>query len=84
MSTVVTTTITTITTTTTSAVMGMSVFIGILAVFTLMAFLATKELASASNGPRLRFLSSALNVGTVPLFLAFVFTVVLQSAAILS
>ncbi len=73
-------TITTSTTTAAATPEAMAAF-GMVAVISLIAFLTIQELASASEGPRSRLLSRALNVGVIPLlmvFAAIVFTTVLE------
>ena len=66
-----TVTTSTITTVTTIAAMGLGLFIGIVAVAVLVIFLIAKELAGASRFPRFRVLGKHLNVGIMPLVIAF-------------
>lgn len=62
----------------TLAAMGTAAGLGILAVFTLLGILVTKELARDQDSPRVRALHDILNVAIVPLILAFVIVVVVQ------
>jgi hypothetical protein len=58
-----------------------------LVLFTLLAFLGlliTKELASNMSSPRLRTLSRGLNIGIVPLGLAFAFIALARLARALA
>ena len=77
------TTVTTVTTVTTMAALGITASIGIVAVGSLVAFLATKELASAKgSGTSLR-IARFLGVGLVPLITAFAIIVAVKIAEIL-
>jgi hypothetical protein len=67
ISTVTTSTVSTVTTAT-----GMAASLGLIAVLVLVSFLVSKELAGATDHPRLRRLSRFLNVGIVPLLMVFV------------
>lgn len=67
----VVTTITSSTVSTITSTVGMAAALGGIAVLTLIAFLAAKELASADGRPRLRVLSRMLNVAIVPLLVTF-------------
>jgi hypothetical protein len=60
------------------AAMGTAAGLGILAVFTLLGILITKELARDHDLPRVRALHDILNVAIVPLILAFVAVVVVH------
>lgn len=51
--------------------MGLTFVIGIAAIVALVVFLVVKELAGASRLPHLRILGKHLNVGIVPLVVAF-------------
>lgn len=74
ISTITTSTITTVTSSVTSitTLMGFSLVFGLIAVVTLIVFLAAKELVMAGNvsGNR-RLLAQALDIGIVPLILTF-------------
>ncbi len=71
ITTITTSSITTITSITTIAAMGLTAAIGIVAVVGLIAFLTTKEVASVSRfRPALR-IAKFVNVGIVPLVIAF-------------
>ena len=61
-----------------SSIIGAKVpfFLGLTGVLTLLVSLAAKELASAANRPRLRFLAQSLDVCAVPLFLVFLLIVI--------
>lgn len=76
-------TVTTTTVTTVTMVMGLGAALGVVGVITLIAFLATKELATAANGPRHKFLARCLNVGIVPLAMVFATIVAFKVAQIL-
>ena len=66
-----TVTTSTITAVTTIAAMGLGFVIGIAAVVVLVAFLTVKELVSISQFPHFRLLGRYLNVGVLPLVIAF-------------
>lgn len=74
ISTVTTTTVSTVATAAAAVIAGLS----LLAVLTLLGVLISKEVVSASEEPRLRALSRALNVAIVPLLLAFVLIAAVQ------
>ncbi len=77
------TTVTTVTTVTTIAAMGLTAAIGIAATAFLILFLATKELAGATNSSFMLRLSRALNVTILPLMIAFAVIVVTKIAEVL-
>ena len=62
------TTVTTVTTVTTIAALGFTAVTGVAAVGTLIFFLATRELASASHS---RYIARFAIVGILPLVIAF-------------
>ena len=68
----------TVTTVTTIAAMGLGFVIGIAAVVALVAFLTTKELVSVSQFRHFRLLGRYLNVGVLPLVIAFGAIVVVE------
>jgi hypothetical protein len=77
ISTVTTSTVSTITT---SAIAGS---VALVAIMVLLFLLIQKELASSASGARLKTLTRVLNIGIVPLLLAFVVVVVTRVAEIL-
>jgi hypothetical protein len=77
ISTVTTSTVSTITT---AALAGSVALIGILI---LLVLLVQKELASSATGKHYKALSKVLNIGIVPLLIAFVVVVVTRIANIL-
>jgi len=79
-----TVTTSTITTVTTIAAMGLTVTISVAAVVTLIAFLTTKELASASLSPSSHLTARFLNVGILPMIMAFAVIVAVRITEILS
>jgi len=78
--------ISTVTTSTiiTIAAMDLVVAIGVAATITLIAFLTVKELASASLSPSSQFTARFLNVGIIPLIMAFAVIVGVRIAEILA
>ena len=60
------------------AAVGTAAGLGVLAVFTLLGILATKELARDHDSPRVRALHDILNVAIIPLVVAFVVVVAVQ------
>ena len=82
ITTVITSTITTITTTTTMIVFGVG--LGMVATIALVVFLSAKELAAAHNGNSPRLLAKFIDVGIVPLAVAFVLIVIFELMAILA
>ena len=79
ISTVVTTTVTTITT-----MIGFGMAVGLVAVIALIAFLGVRELATASEGSKQRLLAKSLEIGIVPLIIAFVMIVAMEIVEILA
>ena len=77
-----TTTVTTTTVTTVTA-LGLTGALGIMATLVLITFLVCKELASASAGERAIRWSRVLNVGIVPLLVAFAVIVAGKVAQVL-
>jgi len=75
-----TVTTSTISTVTTAALAGSVALIGILVLF---ALVLQKEITTASNNSKLRHLSTALNIGIIPLLIAFVLTVIAKVAEVL-
>ena len=75
---------TTTTTTVTSASIALGAALGVAAVVSLIAFLAMRELATASEGPRLKTFGRYLSVGIVPLAIAFAVIVVMKILDVLS
>ena len=78
----VTTTVVTVITTVSSVYLVTS--LGMAAVLTLIAALATKELASAAGGARTGLLNRNLNFPVFALFFVFVFILVMKVLEILS
>lgn len=76
-----TVTTSTVSTVTTAALAGSVALIGILILFSL---LVQKEIISVSDDSRLRKLSSALNIGVIPLLVAFVLIVVTKALEVLN
>ena len=66
-----TVTTSTITTVTTMAAMGLTVAIGVAAVVSLVIFLTTKELASTTHSNSSLRVAKFINVGILPLAIAF-------------
>jgi hypothetical protein len=79
ISTVTTTTVTTVTTATVALAAGLS----LLSILTLLAVLIPKEIASASDHPRLQALGRVLNVAIVPLLMGFVVIAIVKVMEIL-
>lgn len=77
ISTVTTSTVSTITT---AALAGSLALVGILV---LLVLLVQKELAGAAEGSRLKSLSRYLNVGIIPLAIAFVLIVAFRVVEVL-
>lgn len=77
------TTITTVTTVTTVAAIGISAVFSVAAVVALVAFLATKELASASNNGLPLRIAKLTTIGIFPLAIAFAVMVVVRVAPLL-
>ena len=62
---------------------GSAASLGQVAVITLILFLVTKELASASDGPKPRILSQHALVGIVPLLIVFGLIVLVKAVEVL-
>ena len=77
ISTVTTSTVSTITT---AAIASSVALIGILV---LLLLLIQKEMASAASGTRMKTLTRALNIGIVPLLMAYVLVVAVKVVEIL-
>ncbi len=75
-----TVTVSTVSTVTTAALAGSVALVGILVLFSL---LLQKEISTAANSKRLRQLRVAVNIGIVPLLIAFILTVVSKVAEVL-
>ena len=75
-----TVTVSTVSTVTTVAMAGSVALIGILVLFGL---LLQKEVTTASSHPRLRQMGSILNIGIIPLIIAFALIVFSQVANVL-
>jgi len=76
-----TVTTSTVSTVTTAALAGGAALIGILV---LLALLIQKEVATAGDDSRWRKFGQALNIGIVPLIIAFVLIVVSRVSAVLN
>ncbi len=79
--------IATVTTSTIAAVTTMGslgVIMGVVAVVALLVFLCVRELAGAGQDGKRKFLARSLEVGIVPLFIAFVMIMAVKLVAILS
>lgn len=76
-----TVTTSTVTTVTTVALAGALALIGILV---LLALLIQKELTTAGDTPRLKMFGQALNIGIVPLLIAFILIVISRVAEVLN
>ena len=89
ISTVTSTVVTTITsststsTTSTVAALSFAASLALVSILTLFALLLQKELATASNTPRLKVLGRTIDVALVPLFMTFVMVVVARVAEVL-
>ena len=82
ISTVTTSTITTVTTVTT--MIGFGLALGLVAIIALVAFLCAKELTAAGGSRTSRFLARSLDVGIVPLAIAFSIIVVMKVVEVLA
>ena len=78
------TTVTTVTTVTLIEAMGLAAIIGAAATVALIAFLIAKELASASLSPSSQLIARFLNVGILPLVMAFAVVVAVKIAEVLA
>ncbi len=74
----------TVTTVTTIAAMGLTASLSIFAVILLICFLTSRELLMASNSETKKFFGRTLNIGIIPLLLAFTVIVALKIAEILA
>jgi|WetSurMetagenome_2_1015567.scaffolds.fasta_scaffold1491205_1 hypothetical protein len=81
VSTVTSSTISTISTVT---AMGLTVGLGVVCVFALIALLTTKELASAGQTGNSKLIAKFCDIGILPLVVAFGITVVVKVAEILA
>ncbi|MBI2850919.1 MAG: hypothetical protein HYX80_07780 [Chloroflexi bacterium] len=77
------TTVTTVTTITTVAAIGLGAAVSITAVIALVAFLATRELASASNNGFLLRVARLTSIGIIPLIITFAVIVAVKLAELL-
>ena len=82
ISTVTTSTVTTVTTVTT--MIGFGLALGLVAVIALVVFLCARELAAASRGSTSKLLAGSLEVGIVPLVIAFVMIAVVTVVEMLA
>ena len=79
---VTTSTVTTVTTVTT--MIGFGMVVGLVAVITLIALLGVRELAGVGHGSTPRLLAKSLDIGIVPLTIAFAMIVVIEVVRILA
>ena len=77
-------TVTTSTISTVSIMVGFGMVLGVVAVIALIVFLCAKELASASESKSHRILAKSLDVGIVPLIIAFAMIVAMKVVEILA
>ena len=77
------TTVTTVTTVTTIAALGLTTVIGVAAAITLMAFLTTRELASAGHSRFSLRIARFASIGILPLVMAFAAIVAVKIAEVL-
>ena len=73
----ITTVVTTVTTTVTT-MEGFGVILGLVAVIALVAFLCVKELAATSASSSHRSLAKFLDIGIIPLTIAFAMIVIMK------
>ena len=78
------TTVTTVTTVTTIAAMGLTAAVSIAGAVVLVLFLATKEVASVGGSSFPLRLTKSLNVGILPLVMAFAVIVALTITEVLA
>ncbi|GEM_PF-2597163 len=85
ISTVTTITVATIVSSSSSsaALVNLGSSMALVAILTLLVFLVEKELLSFSKSPRVKAFSYALNVGLIPLFIAFGMILVSRVGSIL-
>ena len=81
---ITTITTSTITTVTTIAAMGLTATISIVAIVTLIAFLTTKELASASLSTSSQLIARFFSVGILPLVMVFAAVVAVKITEVLA
>ncbi len=79
-----TVTTSTITTVTTIAAMGLTTAISVAAVVTLIAFLSIKQLAGASPSLSSQLTARFLNIGILPLIMAFTVIVAVKITQVLA
>ena len=77
------TTVTTVTTVTSIAALGLTTVLGIVAVVSLIFLLAAKELASTKSSGAFLRIARFVNVGIVPLLIAFAVIVAVDITLIL-
>jgi len=75
--------ISTVTTSTVTTMIGFGMTLGLVAVITLIAFLGVRELATASEGGTQRLLAKSLDIGIVPLIIAFAMIIAMEMVEIL-
>jgi len=76
--------ISTVTTSTVTTVTGFGMTLGLVAVIALIAFLGVRELATASEGGTQRLLAKSLDIGIVPLIIAFAMIIAMEMVEILA
>jgi len=80
---ITTVTTSTVTTVSTIAAMGLAATVSVAAVVALIAFLTTKELAGASLSPSSQRTARFLNVGILPMVMAFAVIVAVKIVEVL-
>jgi len=63
---------------------GFGMALGLVAVIALIAFLGARELANASEGGTHRLLAKSLDIGIVPLIIAFAMIIAMEMVEILA
>jgi hypothetical protein len=81
---ITTVTTSTVTTITELAAMDLTAVIGAVAVVALVAFLSVKELSAARTSPGAQLTTRFLNVGIVPMAMAFAVMVVIKVVGVLA
>jgi len=76
--------ISTVTTSTVTTMTGFGMTLGLVAVIALIAFLGVRELATASEGGTQRLLAKSLDIGIVPLIIAFAMIIAMEMVEILA
>jgi len=76
--------ISTVTTSTVTTMTGFGMTLGLVAVIALIAFLGVRELATASEGGTRRLLAKSLDIGIVPLIIAFAMIIAMEMVEILA